>query len=246
MSGSTHLKKAANNKSDAKPLSNKEVFSLLNSLQSELSSLKSSWLTNAAKMQSLHLELSPPPPTLSPLQQLHVNSLAYNRFMQEPYRAANWLNHLQRDGSNFAEWVAGINRVLCIALNSEFSVNDSLSLLENRPLQENRAISHFINTTLPPHFALCIGVVPSCTTPKEFFDTIKTRCFLGNHSQKLKVVRNLLGILDNQDQTGRLSLHSKNLFPCSRSWGLRQTNSKVSWHMLCVTPHLPLISLSPL
>ncbi|MBW0578529.1 hypothetical protein O181_118244 [Austropuccinia psidii MF-1] len=195
MSGSTRSKKAAANDTDTKPLSNKEVFSLLNSLHLELSSPKSAWLSNATKMQSFHLALSPPPLTLSPLQQPHVNHSVNDRFMQEPYTEANWLSSLQSDGSSFAEWVAGINRVLCIALNSEFSVDDSPSLLQNRSPQENRDISHFIDATLPPLFALSIGVVPSCTTTKEFFDTIKTRVCPGNCFQKLKVVHDLLGML---------------------------------------------------
>ncbi|MBW0482318.1 hypothetical protein O181_022033 [Austropuccinia psidii MF-1] len=133
-------------------------------------------------MQSLCLALSPPLPAISLFQQPHVNSLAYNCFMQEPYRAANCSNHLQGNGSNFADWVSGLNRVLCVALNSELSVNDSPSLLKNHSPQENRAISHFIDATLPPDFALCIGVILSYTTAKEFFDT-KTRCCPGNLSR---------------------------------------------------------------
>ncbi|MBW0539163.1 hypothetical protein O181_078878 [Austropuccinia psidii MF-1] len=79
--------------------------------------------------------------------------------MQEPYRAADRSTHLQHDGSNFAEWVASINSVLCVALNTELSVDDLPSSLENRSPQENRAISHFIDATLPPDFSLCIGVL---------------------------------------------------------------------------------------
>ncbi|MBW0577263.1 hypothetical protein O181_116978 [Austropuccinia psidii MF-1] len=102
-------------------------------------------------------------------------SWAYDHFMQEPYRAANRSNHLQSNGSSFVEWVSGINWVLCVALNSKLSVGDSPSLLENCSPQENRAISHFVNATLPSNFALCVGIVPSCATEKEFFDMIKAR-----------------------------------------------------------------------
>ncbi|MBW0539434.1 hypothetical protein O181_079149, partial [Austropuccinia psidii MF-1] len=42
--------------------------------------------------------------------------------------------------------------------NSEASVNDSASVLDNRSAGENRAISHFINTTIPHDFALCLKV----------------------------------------------------------------------------------------
>ncbi|MBW0517598.1 hypothetical protein O181_057313 [Austropuccinia psidii MF-1] len=90
--------------------------------------------------------------------------------MKEPYRDADRSTHLHHNGSNFTEWVASINRVLCVALNTELSVDDLPSSLENRSSQENRAISHFINATLPPDFALCIGV-------------------------KLKVVKSIVGLL---------------------------------------------------
>ncbi|MBW0478214.1 hypothetical protein O181_017929 [Austropuccinia psidii MF-1] len=178
MSGSTRSKKAADTDDDenAKPLSNEEVFSLLDSLQSELSSLKSARLSDAAKMQLLQLAISPPPPAISPFSQSHVHSLAYDRFMQEPYRADDHSSHLQGNGSKFFKWVLGLNRVLCVALSSELLVDNLPSLLENRSPQENRAISHFIDVTLPPDFALCIRVVPSRTTEKEFFNTIKARC----------------------------------------------------------------------
>ncbi|MBW0486830.1 hypothetical protein O181_026545 [Austropuccinia psidii MF-1] len=119
--------------------------------------------------------------------------------MQEPYRAADRTNHLQQDGSNFAEWVAGLNRVLSVAFNSEHSVDDLPSLLDNRSPQENRAISHFIDATLPPDFALCIGVVPARATAKEFFNAIKTRCCPGNRFQKLQVVKDLLNLLIEND-----------------------------------------------
>ncbi|MBW0575459.1 hypothetical protein O181_115174 [Austropuccinia psidii MF-1] len=108
--------------------------------------------------------------------------------MQEPYRAANRSSHLHHNGSNFAEWVVGINRVLFIAFNLEILVESLPSSLENCSPQENRAISHFIDATLPPDFALCIGIVLARTTAKEFFDAIKARCFPGNLFQKLKVV----------------------------------------------------------
>ncbi|MBW0557147.1 hypothetical protein O181_096862 [Austropuccinia psidii MF-1] len=190
MSGSTHLKKGSDDDADAKPLSNEGVYLLLNSLQSKVSSLK------LAQIQLLHLALYSPPPALSLYHHnLCTASSAYDHFMQKLYRADNQSNHLQNNSSNFPKWAAGLNRVLCIALNSELSVKDCPSLLEKCFPQENRAISHFIDTTLPRDFALCIGVVPACTTAKEFFDAIKTRCFPGNCFQKLKVGCDLLDML---------------------------------------------------
>ncbi|MBW0477979.1 hypothetical protein O181_017694 [Austropuccinia psidii MF-1] len=115
--------------------------------------------------------------------------------MQEPYRAANRSSHLHHNNSNFAKWVVGLDRVLCVSLNSEFLVDDLPSSLDNRSLQENRAISHFINAMLTPNFALCIGIVPAHTTAKEFFDAIKSRCCPGNCFQKLKVAREMLELL---------------------------------------------------
>ncbi|MBW0527978.1 hypothetical protein O181_067693 [Austropuccinia psidii MF-1] len=134
--------------------------------------------------------LSNEEPTASP---------AYDRFKQEPYRAANGSSHLQQDGSNFAKWVAGLNRVLCVAFISELLVDDLPSLLENRSPQENRAISHFISSMLPPDFALCIGAVLAWATAKEFFDAIKARCCPGNCFQKTQVVRELLDLLVEND-----------------------------------------------
>ncbi|MBW0460302.1 hypothetical protein O181_000017 [Austropuccinia psidii MF-1] len=109
--------------------------------------------------------------------------------------AANQSSHLQPNGSNFATWVAGLNRVLCVDFNSEHSVNDSPSLLENSSPQENRVVSHFINVTLPSDFSLFIVIISSHMTAKEFFDTIREICFPGNHFQKLKVVCDLVDIL---------------------------------------------------
>ncbi|MBW0487678.1 hypothetical protein O181_027393 [Austropuccinia psidii MF-1] len=147
-------------------------------------------------MQSLQMALSPLPPALSPYSQNpRAVSFAYDRFMQELYRAADKYNLLLNDGSNFAEWVSGLNRVLCIAFNSELSVSNNPLLLENRSPQENRAISHFINATIPPDFVLCIGVILACTSSKDFLDAIKERCCPGNRFQKLKVVCDLLGVL---------------------------------------------------
>ncbi|MBW0569740.1 hypothetical protein O181_109455 [Austropuccinia psidii MF-1] len=191
MSGSTHSKKAANDNTEPKPLLNEEVYSLLNSLCLEVLSLKSARVSDAEEMQLLLLAISSPPYH----QQLRVDYPAYDLFMQEPYRAANRSNHLQQDGSNFSEWVTGLNRVLCITFNSEHLVNNLPSLLDNFSPQENRAISHFINATLPPDFALCIGVVPAHTTAEEFLEAIKTRFCLGNCFQKLQVVRDLLDLL---------------------------------------------------
>ncbi|MBW0517472.1 hypothetical protein O181_057187 [Austropuccinia psidii MF-1] len=139
--------------------------------------------------------------------------------MQEPYRASDRSSHLQGNGSSFAEWASGLNRVLCAALSSELSVDDSPSLLENCSPQENRAISHFIDATLPPDFALCIGVVPSRTTAKEFFDAIKARCCPGNCFQKLKVVRNLLGMLI-ENGSGQLKPNSTVILTLRKSFAL--------------------------
>ncbi|MBW0542201.1 hypothetical protein O181_081916 [Austropuccinia psidii MF-1] len=141
-------------------------------------------------------EQFPPPPVLSPYhQQSRVAYPAYDRFMQEPYRSADRSNHLQQDGSNFSKWVSSLNRVLCVTFNSEHLVDNIPSLLDNRSPQENRPISHFIDATLPPDFALCIGIVPARAMAKEFFDAIKARCFPGNPFQKLQLVKDLLDLL---------------------------------------------------
>ncbi|MBW0488751.1 hypothetical protein O181_028466 [Austropuccinia psidii MF-1] len=138
---------------EPKPLSLEEVFSLLNSLQSEVS-LKLACNIDATKIQSLQLALTSP----------RLASLAYDRFMQEPYRVGYRISQLLGDGSNVSEW-------------------------------ENREISHLINVTLPHDFALCISIIPSHTTARGSFDTIKTCCFPRNCFEKLHVVRDLVKLL---------------------------------------------------
>ncbi|MBW0490247.1 hypothetical protein O181_029962 [Austropuccinia psidii MF-1] len=136
MSGSMLSRKAANNNAEPKPLSKEEVYSLPHSLRSEVSSLKSAKSSDAAKMQPLKLELSSTP-VLSPYhQQLNTVFPAYDWFMQELYRAVDRSSHLQQDGFNFAKWVAGLNRVLGVAFNSELLVNDLPLLLGSRSPQE--------------------------------------------------------------------------------------------------------------
>ncbi|MBW0563558.1 hypothetical protein O181_103273 [Austropuccinia psidii MF-1] len=130
------------------------------------------------------MQLLSPPPLVAPLQQLlHVNTSAYERFMQEPYRAANHFPKHKGDSSNFPEWVSSLNYVLSIAFNSEALVDDSPSLLDGRSPQENQAISHFIDVSIPHNFALYIGVIPSRVTARDFFDAIKARCCPGSCMQ---------------------------------------------------------------
>ncbi|MBW0510184.1 hypothetical protein O181_049899 [Austropuccinia psidii MF-1] len=158
----TRLKKAADNNADTKPLSNKKVYLLLNSSKSKVLSLKSACTSNAAEMQSLCMVLSSLPPASSPYHSTAwLSSSAYKHFMQEPYQAADCFNQV--------------------------SVKDCPSLLDNLTPQENRAIPHFIDATLPADFALCISIMLSCATAKEFFDAVKARCCPGNCFQKLKV-----------------------------------------------------------
>ncbi|MBW0509160.1 hypothetical protein O181_048875 [Austropuccinia psidii MF-1] len=112
MSVSTHSKKASDDDADMKPLSNKEVYSIFKLLKSEVLSLKSACSSDTAEVQSLHMQLlSPPLPGASFQPLSRISTSAYNRFMQEPYRATNHFGKLQGDGSNFPEWVAFLNRV---------------------------------------------------------------------------------------------------------------------------------------
>ncbi|MBW0512034.1 hypothetical protein O181_051749 [Austropuccinia psidii MF-1] len=85
--------------------------------------------------------LSPPPPGASFQPLLCISTSAYDCFMQEPYHAADCFGKLQGGGSNFPEWVAFLNRILCVAFNSEASVKDSPSLLDGQFPQARRAIS---------------------------------------------------------------------------------------------------------
>ncbi|MBW0467033.1 hypothetical protein O181_006748 [Austropuccinia psidii MF-1] len=127
------------------------------------------------------MQLLSPLPLVTPLQQLlHVNISAYKGFMQEPYCAADHFPKHKGDGSNFPEWVSSLNCVLSIAFNSEALVDDSPSLLDGQSPQENQAISHFIDASIPHDFALCIGVIPSQVTARDFFDAIKARCCPGS------------------------------------------------------------------
>ncbi|MBW0520738.1 hypothetical protein O181_060453 [Austropuccinia psidii MF-1] len=148
--------------------------------------------------------LSPPPPGASLQLHPHVNMLAYECFMQEPYCAANRFPKHQGDGSNFAEWISSLNHVLCIAFNSKALIDDSPSLLEGQSPQENQAISHFIDVLIPHNFTLCIGIIPLRATAKEFFDAIKACCCPGSCFHKLRVVGELLQILtDNASDNSK-------------------------------------------
>ncbi|MBW0542386.1 hypothetical protein O181_082101 [Austropuccinia psidii MF-1] len=115
--------------------------------------------------------------------------------MREPYRAANRFAPLKSNRSDFAEWLSFLNRVLCVALKTAMLIDDSPSLIKNRSLEENRAICHFLDASIPHKFALCIGFMHSQLTAKEFFDAIKVRCCPGNRFKKLRIVRKMLGML---------------------------------------------------
>ncbi|MBW0467609.1 hypothetical protein O181_007324 [Austropuccinia psidii MF-1] len=107
MSASTCSKKAADNDAEPKPISNEEVFSLLDSLKSDVLSLNSACSSDAAKMQSPQMVLSSPPPAFSPYTSLqHHTTSVYDCFMQEPYCSANCFGPLNSDSSNFAECVS--------------------------------------------------------------------------------------------------------------------------------------------
>ncbi|MBW0522754.1 hypothetical protein O181_062469 [Austropuccinia psidii MF-1] len=122
--------------------------------------------------------------------------------MKEPYCATSHFGKLQGDGSNFPKWVASLNCFLCIAFNSKASVEDSPSLLDGQLPQENRAISHFIDMSIPHDFTLCIGIIPLHAREKQFFHAIKARCCMGSRFQKLKVIQDLLQMLvDNRSNT---------------------------------------------
>ncbi|MBW0517256.1 hypothetical protein O181_056971 [Austropuccinia psidii MF-1] len=115
--------------------------------------------------------------------------------MQEPYRAPNPFAPLKSKGSNFAEWLTCLNRVLCVALNTEMLMDDSPASINNQLPEENRAICHFINASIPHEFALCIVVTPLQLTANDFFDTIKARCCPGNCFEKLRIIHEMLSML---------------------------------------------------
>ncbi|MBW0494722.1 hypothetical protein O181_034437 [Austropuccinia psidii MF-1] len=162
MSASTHLKKAAADDPKQKLLSNNDIYSMLNLLRAKAMSLKLAGNSNSAEMQSLCMAISSPPPASSPYTPLQRHmTFAYNQFMQEPYRATDCFAALKSDGLSFAEWLTCLNRALCVAFNSETSIDDSPSSLNDCLPEENRAICHFINASIPHKFALCIGINPS-------------------------------------------------------------------------------------
>ncbi|MBW0556334.1 hypothetical protein O181_096049 [Austropuccinia psidii MF-1] len=124
----------------------------------------------------------------------HIVS-SYDCFMQEPYRAADRFAPLKRDGSNFAEWLTCLDRVLSVAFNTEMLVNNSPSSLDNQLPEENRAICHFMDTSIHHEFALCVGITPLRSTAKAFFVAIKVCCFPGNHFEKLWLVCSMITML---------------------------------------------------
>ncbi|MBW0479627.1 hypothetical protein O181_019342 [Austropuccinia psidii MF-1] len=126
MSASTRAKKAADDDAEPKPLSNNDMYLMLNSLKNKVMTLKSARSSDAAEIQSLQMALSSP---WAPIPQ-HTMA-AYDCFMQEPYHATNCFASLKSDGSNFAEWLACLNWVISVAFNTEMSVDDSPYSLDN-------------------------------------------------------------------------------------------------------------------
>ncbi|MBW0554244.1 hypothetical protein O181_093959 [Austropuccinia psidii MF-1] len=132
MSISTHAKKAADNDAEPKPSSNDNMYSMLTALKTKVMSLKSARSSDATEIQSLQMALSSAPLAPSSWAALprHTTS-AYNCFMKEPYRAANRFAPLKSDGSNFAEWLSCLNRVLCVAFNTKMLIDHSPSSINN-------------------------------------------------------------------------------------------------------------------
>ncbi|MBW0468133.1 hypothetical protein O181_007848 [Austropuccinia psidii MF-1] len=190
MSASTRAKKAANDNAEPKPLSNNDMYLMLNSLKNEVMKLKSARSSDSAKIQLLQMALSSP---CAPMPR-HTAS-AYDCFMQEPYCAANHFAPLKSNNSNFAEWLTFLEQVLSVAFNTEILVDNSPSSLDNRLPEENRAICHFIDASILHEFALCVGITPSRLTEKAFFVAIKAFCCPGNRFEKLQLVCSMLTML---------------------------------------------------
>ncbi|MBW0473193.1 hypothetical protein O181_012908 [Austropuccinia psidii MF-1] len=196
MSDSTCAKKAADDDAEPKPLSNNDMYSMLNSLKNKVMKSKSARSSDAAKIQSLQMALSSPPPASFPWAPMPQHTVsAYDCFMQEPYRTANCFAPLKSDGSNFSELLTCLDQVLSVAFNTEMLVDDSPSSLYNRLPEENRAICHFIDASIPHKFALCVGITPSQSTVKAFFVATKACCFPRNRFEKLWLVRSMLTML---------------------------------------------------
>ncbi|MBW0518647.1 hypothetical protein O181_058362 [Austropuccinia psidii MF-1] len=190
MSSSTRAKKAANNKAELKPLSNDDMYSMLTSLKNEVMTLKSAISSEDAKIKWLQMGPSSPWAPMPP----HTTS-PYDLLMQEPYHSTNCFAPLKSNGSNFAEWLACLDWVISVAINTEILVVDSPSSLDNQSPEENRAICHFINVSIPHEFALCVGITPSQLTAKAFFITIKACCSCRNRFEKLRLIRSMLTML---------------------------------------------------
>ncbi|MBW0478001.1 hypothetical protein O181_017716 [Austropuccinia psidii MF-1] len=108
------------------------MYSMLNSLKNKVMPLKSARSCDTSEIQSLQMALSSPLPAPSPWPPLpRHTTCAYNCFMQEPYRAADRFAPLKSDRSNFAEWLTCLNRVLCVALNTEMLIENSPSSINN-------------------------------------------------------------------------------------------------------------------
>ncbi|MBW0548966.1 hypothetical protein O181_088681 [Austropuccinia psidii MF-1] len=135
MSVLTHSKKSEDNDAAAKPLSNKEVYSMLDSLKSEVLSLKSACSSDAAEIHFLRMALlSPlfPAPSFQHISQSITSAYDHTVLLTVS------------TSSKFPKWVASLNWVRFIAFNSKMSINDSPSLLDGQSPQENCVISHFI------------------------------------------------------------------------------------------------------
>ncbi|MBW0465819.1 hypothetical protein O181_005534 [Austropuccinia psidii MF-1] len=147
MSFSTRAKKAADDNAEPKPSSNDDMYSMLTAFKAKVMSLESACSSDAAEIQSLQMALSSPPPAPSSWAALpHYTTSAYNRFMQEPYCAANCFAPLKSDGSNFAKWLSCLNWVLCVAFNTKMLIDDSPSSITGGK-QGNLSFHQCIHTT---------------------------------------------------------------------------------------------------
>ncbi|MBW0495713.1 hypothetical protein O181_035428 [Austropuccinia psidii MF-1] len=186
MSGSTRSKKALNNDAESKPLSNEEVYSLLNSLRLEVSSLKSARNCEAAEMHLLRLALSSPPSINSRIwSRLHMTDLCRSRIGLPTGPVI-----CNRTAQIFPNGLPASTE--CFLLPSTCSSPLMTSHCYLKMALLNKTELYPISSMLR---SLCIGIILAHTTAKEFLDAIKARCYPGNHFQKLQVVRDPLDLL---------------------------------------------------
>ncbi|MBW0508740.1 hypothetical protein O181_048455 [Austropuccinia psidii MF-1] len=140
---------------------------------------------HAAKLDSLHASLS----NLCPSSHAPSAPSVYDKFCANPQKFAVRVSPLKDDGSNFDEWFCDISTQLSFVYEQNTLSNDPVSFLGSLPSRDHRLIIHFLTASLPRDFIPTLGIAAFPPDALAILRAICSRFSLGNHFQKLSMVR---------------------------------------------------------